>query len=110
MGAKYLPRNVAVLATAGRLVVIGLQGGVEGELNLGALMSKRAAIISTTLRARPADEKAAIVASVEANAWPLISDGTVRPIVHSAFALGNVADAHALVEAGGHIGKVLITT
>jgi putative PIG3 family NAD(P)H quinone oxidoreductase len=110
MGAKYLPRNVAVLATAGRLVVIGLQGGVKGELNLGALMSKRAAIISTTLRARPADEKAAIVASVEANAWPLISDGTVRPIVHSAFALDNVADAHALVEAGGHIGKVLITT
>jgi putative PIG3 family NAD(P)H quinone oxidoreductase len=110
MGAVYLPRNVGVLATAGRLVVIGLQGGVKGELNLGALMSKRAAIISTTLRARPANEKAAIVASVEANVWPLISDGTVRPIVHSAFALDDVADAHALVEAGGHIGKVLITT
>jgi putative PIG3 family NAD(P)H quinone oxidoreductase len=110
MGAMYLPRNVAVLAIAGRLVVIGLQGGVKGELDLGVLMSKRAAIISTTLRARPADEKAAIVASVEANAWPLISDGTVRPIVHSAFALDDVADAHALVEAGGHIGKVLVTT
>jgi putative PIG3 family NAD(P)H quinone oxidoreductase len=110
MGATYLPRNVAVLATSGRLVVIGLQGGVKGELNLGALMSKRAAVIATTLRARPADEKAAIVASVEANAWPLIADGSVRPIIHSAFAIEDVAQAHALVEAGGHIGKVLVTT
>jgi putative PIG3 family NAD(P)H quinone oxidoreductase len=110
MGAKYLPRNISVLATEGRLVVIGLQGGAKGELDLGALMRKRAAVIATTLRARPADEKAAIVASVEENVWPLVADGSVRPIVHSAFGLGDVAAAHALVESSGHVGKVLITT
>jgi putative PIG3 family NAD(P)H quinone oxidoreductase len=110
MGASYLPRNVAALATAGRLLVIGLQGGVNGELNLGALMSKRAAVISTTLRSRPLAEKAAIVASVEENVWPLIADGSVRPIVDRSFALDQVAQAHALVEAGGHVGKVLVTT
>jgi putative PIG3 family NAD(P)H quinone oxidoreductase len=110
MGAAYLPRNVSVLATTGRLVVIGLQGGVKGELNLGALMSKRAAVIATTLRARPADEKAAIIASVAANAWPLLDDGSVRPIVHASFPLEEVSRAHELVEAGGHVGKVLLTT
>jgi NADPH:quinone reductase-like Zn-dependent oxidoreductase len=110
MGASYLSRNVAALATAGRLVVIGLQGGVKGELNLGALMSKRAAVISTTLRARPPEEKAAIVASVEENVWPLVADRSVRPIVDRAFALDEVAQAHAMVEASGHIGKVLLTT
>jgi putative PIG3 family NAD(P)H quinone oxidoreductase len=110
MGASYLSRNVAALATAGRLVVIGLQGGVKGELNLGALMSKRAAVISTTLRARPPEEKAAIVASVEQNVWPLVADRAVRPIVDRAFPLDEVAQAHAIVEASGHIGKVLLTT
>jgi putative PIG3 family NAD(P)H quinone oxidoreductase len=110
MGASYLPRNLAALASEGRLVVIGLQGGVTGELDLGALMSKRAAVIATTLRARPAAEKAAIVASVEENVWPLLADGTVRPVVDRAFALDQVAQAHALVESGGHIGKVIVTT
>lgn len=110
MGAAYLGRNVDALATEGRLVVIGLQGGAKGELDLRTLMSKRAAVLSTTLRARPAAEKAAIVRSVEANAWPLVADGTLKPIVHARFALADVAAAHALVESSGHIGKVLITT
>jgi putative PIG3 family NAD(P)H quinone oxidoreductase len=110
MGAAYLARNVDALALEGRLVVIGLQGGAKGELDLRALMSKRAAVLSTTLRSRPAAEKAAIVASVEENAWPLVADGTLRPIVHARFDLANAAEAHALVESGGHVGKVLLTT
>jgi putative PIG3 family NAD(P)H quinone oxidoreductase len=110
MGAAYLGRNVDVLATEGRLVVIGLQGGATGELDLRALMGKRGAVIGTTLRSRPATEKAAIVASVEENVWPLIADGTVRPIVNSTVAMSDVRAAHELVEAGGHIGKVVLTT
>lgn len=109
MGAKYLPRNVDVLATAGRLVVIGLMGGRKGELDLGKLLSKRAAVIATSLRARPAGEKAAIVAAVREHVWPLIEAGAVRPIVQSAHPLERAADAHRELEASGHIGKILLT-
>lgn len=110
LGAAYLERNVDVLATEGRLVVIGLQGGAKAELDLGSLLRKRGAVIATSLRARPLEDKAAIVASVEANAWPLIVDKTVRPIVHSMVPLDDVRAAHELVEASGHIGKVVLTT
>ncbi|EKA60425.1 quinone oxidoreductase [Janibacter hoylei PVAS-1] len=109
MGAKYLPRNVDVLATAGRLVVIGLMGGRKGELDLGKLLSKRAAVIATSLRARPAGEKAAIVAAVREHVWPLIEAGAVRPIVQGAHPLERAADAHRELEASGHIGKILLT-
>lgn len=109
MGAKYLPRNVDVLATAGRLVVIGLMGGRKGELDLGKLLSKRAAVIATSLRARPAGEKAAIVAAVREHVWPLLDDGAVRPIIQSSHPLERAADAHRELEASGHIGKILLT-
>ena len=109
IGAKYLDANVSVLSTAGRLVVIGLQGGVKAELNLGALMSKRAAVMATTLRARPSTEKAAIVSAMVAQVWPLISDGTVRPIIHATYALDDVRQAHQVLEESSHIGKVLLT-
>ena len=81
MGAKYLDRNVKALAVNGRLAIIGMQGGVKGELNLGALLSKRAAVTATSLRARPLGEKAAIVAAVREHVWPLIGGGHVRPVV-----------------------------
>ncbi|WP_088316218.1 NAD(P)H-quinone oxidoreductase [Kineosporia sp. R_H_3] len=109
MGAKYLGRNVDVLATAGRLVVIGLQGGTRAELDLGTLLRKRAAVLATTLRSRPAAEKATIVASVREHVWPLVADGVVRPVVHARIPLAEAARAHALVEASDHIGKVLLT-
>jgi putative PIG3 family NAD(P)H quinone oxidoreductase len=109
IGAKYLEANVSVLSTAGRLVVIGLQGGVKAELNLGALMSKRAAVMATTLRARPSTEKAAIVRAMVAQVWPLISDGTVRPITHATYRLEDVRQAHQVLEESSHIGKVLLT-
>jgi putative PIG3 family NAD(P)H quinone oxidoreductase len=109
MGAAYLGRNVDALATEGRLVVIGLQGGAKGELDLGALISKRAAVIATTLRARPASEKAAICAAVVEHVWPLVADGRVRPVVHASYPLSEAAAAHAAVEAAANLGKVLLT-
>lgn len=109
MGAKYLARNVEALAVNGRLVVIGLQGGRRGDLDLGALLAKRAAVLATSLRARPAAEKAAIVASVRENVWPLVASGAVRPVIHTSVPLEQVADAHRLIESSQHIGKVLLT-
>lgn len=110
MGAKYLSRNVDALAVNGRLVVIGLQGGVKGELDLGALLAKRAAVAATSLRPRPLGEKAAIVAAVREHVWPLIEAGTVRPIVDRTVPLAEAAEAHRVVESSTHIGKVLLTT
>lgn len=109
MGAKYLARNVDVLAVNGRLVVIGLQGGRRAELDLGKLLGKRAAVLATSLRARPADEKASIVASVVEHVWPLVAAGTVKPVIHATLPLEQVADAHRLVESSRHIGKVVLT-
>jgi putative PIG3 family NAD(P)H quinone oxidoreductase len=108
MGAAYLARNVQALATAGRLVVIGLQGGRTGELDLAALLAKRGAVHATTLRARPPQEKAAVVASVAEHVWPLVADGAVRPVIDRIYPLEAVADAHRLVEESGHVGKVLL--
>jgi NADPH:quinone reductase-like Zn-dependent oxidoreductase len=109
MGAKYLARNVESLAPAGRLVVIGLQGGASGELDLGLLMHKRAAVLSTGLRSRPASEKAAIVAGVREHVWPLVEEGTVKPIVHTVLPLESAVQAHELMESSTHIGKILLT-
>ncbi len=109
MGAAYLGRNVEVLAQNGRLVVLGLQGGRKAELDLGMLLAKRAAVLATSLRARPAGEKAAIVASVREHVWPLLADGAVRPVVHARMPLEHAADAHRLLESSRHVGKVLLT-
>jgi putative PIG3 family NAD(P)H quinone oxidoreductase len=110
MGASYLERNVNVLATGGRLVIIGLQGGTRADINLGALMTKRASVISTALRSRPISEKAAIVADVRAHVWPLIEAGKVRPVVHTVLPMAEAGEAHRLVESSEHLGKVLLTT
>jgi len=108
MGAKYLSRNIEALAPNGRLVVIGLQGGAKAELDLGALLAKRAAVLATALRSRPAQEKAAIVASVREHVWPLLESGAVRPVVDRVLPLSDAAEAHRVVEAGEHVGKVLL--
>ncbi len=109
MGAKYLSRNVSVLADGGRLVVIGLQGGVKAELHLGQLLSKRASITATSLRARSAKEKAAIVAAVRQHVWPMIESGLVHPVVHARYPLAEAAEAHTEIERSAHIGKLLLT-
>ncbi|MET1154814.1 zinc-binding dehydrogenase [Arthrobacter sp.] len=110
VGAKYLQRNMDALATSGRLVVIGLQGGAKAELNLGQLMAKRGAVIGTTLRARPAEEKAAIMRAVAEHVWPLVVSGDVTPQVHRTFALEDAAAAHEYFDSGAHTGKILLTT
>ncbi|MEO7753821.1 MAG: NAD(P)H-quinone oxidoreductase [Terracoccus sp.] len=110
MGAKYLARNVDLLATSGRLVTIGLMGGRTAELDLGVLLGKRGAVIATSLRARPLAEKAAIIAAVREHVWPLVESGEVRPVIHSRHPLADAAEAHREMEASGHIGKILLTT
>jgi putative PIG3 family NAD(P)H quinone oxidoreductase len=109
IGAKYLARNLDVLAVNGRIVTIGLQGGTKAELDLGKLLMKRAAVIATSLRARPLDEKATIVAAVREHVWPLVADGAVRPVVDRTLPMADAARAHDLVEGSTHIGKVLLT-
>jgi putative PIG3 family NAD(P)H quinone oxidoreductase len=108
MGAAYLGRNVSALALEGRLVVIGMQGGTKGELDLGALMRKRAAIVATTLRARPVAEKSAICRAVTEHVWPLVADGTIKPVVDTTMPLAEAAEAHRRMESGGHIGKIVL--
>ncbi|WP_030939128.1 NAD(P)H-quinone oxidoreductase [Streptomyces sp. NRRL S-646] len=108
MGAKYLDRNVQALAVNGRLAIIGMQGGIKGELNIAALLSKRAAISATSLRARPLPEKAAIVAAVREHVWPLLDAGHVRPVVDRELPMDDAAAAHRVVEESGHVGKVLL--
>ena len=108
MGASYLARNVASLATRGRLVVIGLQGGTTAELDLNALMRKRAAVAGTTLRARPVGEKSAICAEVTEHVWPLVADATIRAVVSHRLPLAEAAEGHRLVESGESTGKVLL--
>jgi putative PIG3 family NAD(P)H quinone oxidoreductase len=110
MGAAYLDRNLDALATNGRLAIIGMQGGTKGELNIGKLLSRRGAITATSLRARPVEEKASIVASVREHVWPLLTDALVRPVVHTKVPLDDVREAHRMVEEGEHVGKVLLTT
>jgi putative PIG3 family NAD(P)H quinone oxidoreductase len=109
MGAAYLQRNVDALAYDGRLVVIGLQGGATAELNVGTLLAKRAAVHATTLRGRPAGQKAAICAAVAEGLWPLIDSGAVRPVVDSVIAMDKAAEAHRRVDSSQHMGKVLLT-
>jgi putative PIG3 family NAD(P)H quinone oxidoreductase len=109
MGGSYLGRNVAALATFGRLVVIGMQGGRKGELDLAALMAKRASVAATTLRARSVEDKAEIVRGVREEVWPLVESGAVGPIVDRRLAMAQAAEAHRIVEASDHLGKVLLT-
>jgi len=109
MGAAYLDRNISALATEGRLVIIGMQGGVKGELNIGKLLTKRGAVIATSLRSRPVAEKAAICAAVVEHVWPLVAGGRIRPVVHTTLPLGEASAAHRLMESGDHIGKIVLT-
>ncbi|MCZ2817214.1 NAD(P)H-quinone oxidoreductase [Modestobacter sp. VKM Ac-2984] len=111
IGAKYLARNLDLLATGGRLVGIGMQGGTKAEIDLGKLMRKRGSVHATTLRSRPATGpggKAEIVAAVRHDVWPDVERGVVRPIVDRRLPMSRAGEAHALLESSGHIGKVLL--
>lgn len=112
MGAAYLDRNLDALAADGRLVIIGMQGGVKGELNIAKAVGKRLHVIGTSLRGRPVDGphgKRAIVDAVVASVWPMIGDGRVRPIIGARFPITEAAEAHRVLSAGETFGKVLLT-
>jgi putative PIG3 family NAD(P)H quinone oxidoreductase len=108
MGASYLERNLAALAINGRLVIIGRQGGSRAEINLGVLQGKRASLYATTLRARPASEKAAVVAAVRDHVWPLVSAGKVAAIIDRELPMSQAPQAHQAMAASEHIGKILL--
>jgi NADPH:quinone reductase-like Zn-dependent oxidoreductase len=109
VGGSYLARNIAALRVDGRIANIASAGSGPAELDLGALMRLRGTIRSTSLRARPLAERAEIVASVGENVWPLLENGTVRPVTGARFPLADAAEAHRLMESSGHIGKILLT-
>lgn len=111
MGAAYLDRNVDALAADGRLVIIGMQGGVKAELNIGRLLAKRGGVFATALRARPVDGpagKSEIVARVRDEVWPLLADGQVRPVIGAEFPIAEAQAAHELLESGDVSGKVIL--
>ena len=112
MGAAYLDRNVDALAPDGRLVIIGMQGGIKGEFNIAKAVAKRLHVIGTSLRGRPVDGangKRAIVDAVVDSVWPMIGDGRVRPIIGARFPIADAAEAHRVLASGETFGKVLLT-
>ncbi len=112
MGAAYLDRNLDALANDGQLIVIGMQGGVNGELNLGKLVAKRLRVIGTALRGRPVtgpSGKSAIVEAVTTSVWPLIANGRVRPIIGAHIPIQQAAEAHRLLSSGQVTGKIVLT-
>ncbi|MDP9498094.1 MAG: NAD(P)H-quinone oxidoreductase, partial [Actinomycetota bacterium] len=108
MGAAYLARNVRALADGGRVVVIGLQGGTRAELDLAALLAKRGTVHATALRSRSAAQKAVIVEEVLAGVWPAVEAGEVRPVVDRVLPLADAAEAHRVLEASEHVGKIVL--
>ena len=112
MGAAYLDRNLDALATDGHLVIIGMQGGVKGELNIGKLLARRARVIGTTLRGRPVsgpNSKCEIVQAVTASVWPMIADGRVGPIIGARMPIQQAGDAHQQLVSGKVTGKIVLT-
>ncbi|HEX8008285.1 MAG TPA: NAD(P)H-quinone oxidoreductase [Trebonia sp.] len=110
MGASYLARNVDALAVDGRMVSIGMQGGSKAELDMGKLMMKRGTVVATTLRARPPEQKAAIVGAVREHVWPLVNAGTIQPVIYRELPIYEAAEAHRIMAAGTHTGKILLRT
>jgi NADPH2:quinone reductase len=109
VAGDYVPRELKCLAVEGRLVIIGRLGRGKSEIDVTALMTRRLTITGSTLRARPVGFKAAIARSLREKVWPLIEAGTIRPVVHQTFPLAEASKAHALMESGRHVGKIVLT-
>ena len=109
VAGDYTPRNLACLAKDGRLVVIAVQGGVQSEVNMAKLMVNRQTITGSTLRARSDAFKAMLCDEIFREVWPLVEDGALRPVMDRSFALKDAAEAHRRMEAGGHIGKIVLS-
>lgn len=108
VAGDYLPRNIDSLADDGRLVIIALLGGAKGTLNCGQIMRRRLTVTGSTLRARPVEVKARIARALRERVWPLLSAGTIRPVIHATFPLREAARAHAMMDAGEQIGKIVL--
>ena len=108
MGAPYLARNLEALATGGRLLVIATRGGTLAQIDLGLAMRKRISVYASTLRARPVPEKSAIVAAVREQVWPLVASGKIAPVIERVLPMAEAARAHALLDDGTHVGKILL--
>ena len=109
VGGSYLRSNLSCLATEGRLVIIGLGGGAKAEINLGVVLSKRLSVMGSTLRARSTEEKAPLMRRLVAEVWPGFADGSLRPVIDRVLPLERVAEAHAALEAGEAVGKIVLT-
>lgn len=109
MGAAYLERNIACLAAGGRLVVIGMQGGVKAEIDLGVLLRRNGTVHATTLRGRTAEQKAEICTEVERHVWPWIASGIVKPVIDRVMPITEAAAAHVALEAGDVTGKIVLS-
>lgn len=109
MGAAYLERNLSVLARDGRLAIIGMQGGRKAELDIAKLLSRRVRLSAAGLRARPLRQRADIMATVAGWQWSAVSQGRIRPVVAARVPMAEAAEAHRMLESGGHLGKVLLT-
>jgi len=109
VAGSYVAREVECLAEDGRLVIIAVQGGIKAEVNAGLVLRKRLTITGSTLRPRPLEFKTAIAKALRQKVWPLLESGAIKPVIHSTFAAGDAAQAHALMESNQHIGKIVLT-
>jgi NADPH:quinone reductase len=109
VGARYMQQNINSLAMDGRIVIIGFLGGSKAEIDFSRVMVRRQTITGSTLRPQSDAAKSDIATALKANVWPLLDNGTVKPIIHQTFPLNKAADAHALMESSEHIGKIMLT-
>ncbi|TAM48396.1 MAG: NAD(P)H-quinone oxidoreductase [Burkholderiaceae bacterium] len=109
VAGSYVAREVNCLAEDGRLVIIAVQGGVKSEINAGLVLRRRLTVTGSTLRARPVAFKTSIAQSLRKNVWPLIENGSIKPVIHGTFVAHEAAKAHALMESNQHVGKIVLT-
>ena len=109
VAGSYVAREVECLADDGRLVIIAVQGGIKAEVNAGLVLRKRLTITGSTLRPRSLEFKTSIAEALREKVWPLLASGAIKPVIHSTFAAGDAAKAHALMESNQHIGKIVLT-
>jgi putative PIG3 family NAD(P)H quinone oxidoreductase len=109
VAGDYIARDIQCLADEGRIVLVATLGGNHGNVDFGQVMRRRLTITGSTLRPRPVAFKGEIARSLRAHVWPLLANGTVKPIVHATFPLAQASQAHAMMEAGEQIGKIILT-
>ena len=108
VGGEYLPRNLQCLAEEGRHVSIAVQGGVTAEINIGLIMGRRLTLTGSTLRARSVEFKTLVADELSRSVWPLVGEGRLKPLIDMTFPLASASLAHARMEAGGHVGKIVL--